>query len=298
MCPPPNPSETDGTSGVGTRPDSAADADPLVALDGVTKTYDLGGIVTALDDVSVSLPPGSYTAVMGPSGSGKSTLLNLVGGLDTADRGTVRVAGEDLGAVSENRRAATRGTEIGFVFQTFNLMPRLTAVENVALPLVFDGWPRAERLDRARRMLDDVGLSDRYDHTPAELSGGQRQRVAIARALSPEPSLLLADEPTGNVDTDTGASIMSLLADIHDRGNTILLVSHARRIAEHAERIVHVRDGRIEQIEAVARRRPYGETHGADGTGSSDESSSHAGSTDEADRSSDRLTGADTDGSA
>jgi putative ABC transport system ATP-binding protein len=269
-----------------------ADADPLVALDGVTKTYDLGGTVTALDDVSVSLPTGSYTAVMGPSGSGKSTLLNLVGGLDTADRGTVQVGGADLGAVSENRRAAIRGTDIGFVFQTFNLMPRLTAVENVALPLVFDGWPRAERLDRARTVLNDVGLGDRYDHKPAELSGGQRQRVAIARALAPEPSLLLADEPTGNVDTDTGASIMNLLADIHDRGNTILLVSHARRIAEHAERIVHVRDGRIEQIEAVANPRPHEETHGAA------EPTGDVGSAGEVDPSPDHSQRADTDGSA
>ena len=238
---------------------SPADTDALVSLDGVTKTYHLGGTVTALDDVSVSLAPGSYTAVMGPSGSGKSTLLNLVGGLDTADAGTVRVDGVDLGRVSETRRAEQRGTAIGFVFQTFNLMPRLTAVENVAMPLVFDGWPRAERLERARSVLDDVGLGDRHDHKPTELSGGQRQRVAIARALAPEPSLLLADEPTGNVDTDTGAAIMRLLAAIHDRGNTILLVTHARRIAEHAERIVHVRDGRIERVETVERRRPHGD---------------------------------------
>ena len=238
-------------------PGDAGDAtDPVVSVDGVTKTYQLGGTVTALDDVSVSLEAGSYTAVMGPSGSGKSTLLNLVGGLDTADSGTVRVAGVDLSRVSEARRAEKRGTAIGFVFQTFNLMPRLTAVENVALPLVFDGWPRQKRLDRARDVLDDVGLGDRYDHAPTELSGGQRQRVAIARALAPEPSLLLADEPTGNVDTDTGAAIMRLLAAIHDRGNTILLVTHARRIAEHAERIVHVRDGRIERVETVERRRP------------------------------------------
>ena len=294
MCPPPNRSEASGASEVGSRHDSVdgADADPLVALDEVTKTYDLGGTVTALDNVSVSLPTGSYTAVMGPSGSGKSTLLNLVGGLDTADRGTVRVGGADLGAVSENRRAAIRGTDIGFVFQTFNLMPRLTAVENVALPLVFDGWPRAERLDRARTVLDDVGLGDRYDHTPAELSGGQRQRVAIARALAPEPSLLLADEPTGNVDTDTGASIMALLADIHDRGNTILLVSHARRIAEHAERIVHVRDGRIEQIEAVANRRPHEETDDAA------EPTGDVGSAGEVDPSPDHSPRAATDGSA
>ena len=257
MHPPPNGPAAAGTSGGDAVPESAGadspDADSLVALDGVTKTYQLGGTVTALDDVSVSLDDGSYTAVMGPSGSGKSTLLNLVGGLDTADTGTVRVDGVDLGRVSETRRAEKRGTAIGFVFQTFNLMPRLTAVENVALPLVFDGWERADRLERARGVLDDVGLGDRYDHKPAELSGGQRQRVAIARALAPDPSLLLADEPTGNVDTDTGAAIMRLLAEIHDRGNTILLVTHARRIAEHAERIVHVRDGRIERIEAVDR---------------------------------------------
>jgi putative ABC transport system ATP-binding protein len=250
-------------------PGDAGDAtDPVVSVDGVTKTYQLGGTVTALDDVSVSLEAGSYTAVMGPSGSGKSTLLNLVGGLDTADSGTVRVAGVDLSRVSEARRAEKRGTAIGFVFQTFNLMPRLTAVENVALPLVFDGWPRQNRLDRARDVLDDVGLGDRYDHAPTELSGGQRQRVAIARALAPEPSLLLADEPTGNVDTDTGAAIMRLLAAIHDRGNTILLVTHARRIAEHAERIVHVRDGRIERVETVERRRPR--DNGADTDGDAD----------------------------
>jgi len=259
MRPPPNgpaAEETPGSDAV-PGPTAGAASDPLVSLAGVTKTYQLGGTVTALDDVSVSLDAGSYTAVMGPSGSGKSTLLNLVGGLDTADAGSVRVDGADLGGMSETRRAEKRGTEIGFVFQTFNLMPRLTAVENVALPLVFDGWARQRRLDRARRVLDDVGLGDRYDHTPAALSGGQRQRVAIARALAPEPSLLLADEPTGNVDTDTGAAIMRLLAAIHDRGNTILLVTHARRIAEHAERIVHVRDGRIERVETVGERRPH-----------------------------------------
>ena len=276
MRPPPNgpaagrAPEADSAPDPASRdPGDAGDAaDPVVSVDGVTKTYQLGGTVTALDDVSVSLEAGSYTAVMGPSGSGKSTLLNLVGGLDTADSGTVRVAGVDLSRVSEARRAEKRGTAIGFVFQTFNLMPRLTAVENVALPLVFDGWPRQKRLDRARDVLDDVGLGDRYDHAPTELSGGQRQRVAIARALAPEPSLLLADEPTGNVDTDTGAAIMRLLAAIHDRGNTILLVTHARRIAEHAERIVHVRDGRIERVETVERRRPR--DNGADTDGDAD----------------------------
>ncbi|MEZ3114880.1 ABC transporter ATP-binding protein [Halobaculum sp. MBLA0147] len=231
--------------------ETTGDGEPVVDLAGVTKTYELGGTVTALDDVSLSLAEGSYTAVMGPSGSGKSTLLNLIGGLDTPDAGTVAVGGRDLGAAGEDERAGVRGTEIGFVFQTFNLMPRLTAVENVALPLVFDDWDRDERLARAREVLDQVGLSDRYDHEPAQLSGGQRQRVAIARALAPDPSIVLADEPTGNVDTETGAEIMALLDDIVDRGNSILLVSHSRRIAAHAERIVHLRDGLVEDVEEV-----------------------------------------------
>ena len=234
-----------------TPPDSATTADPVVAIEDATKTYDLGGTVTALDGVTLSLSEGSYTAVMGPSGSGKSTLLNLIGGLDTPDSGSVRVAGAELGEASENQRAAIRGTEIGFVFQTFNLMPRLTAAENVALPLVFDGWTQTDRLDRAREMLDSVGLGDRFDHRPTELSGGQRQRVAIGRALAPDPALVLADEPTGNIDTQTGAEIMDLLAGIHAEGNTVLLVTHSRRIAEHAERIIHLRDGAIEEIETV-----------------------------------------------
>ena len=238
--------------------------EPVVALTAVRKTYELGGTVTALDDVSLSLPEESYTAVMGPSGSGKSTLLNLIGGLDTPDAGDVIVSGRDLGTATEQERAGVRGTEIGFVFQTFNLMPRLTAVENVALPLVFDGWDREERLARAREVLDQVGLSDRYDHEPAQLSGGQRQRVAIARALAPDPSSLLADEPTGNVDTETGAGIMSLLAEINDRGNSVLLVSHSRRIAEHAERIVHLRDSEIEEMEELAKTETA-DTPGGDG---------------------------------
>ncbi len=231
--------------------DSATPTDPVVDIENATKTYELGGTVTALDAVTLSLPEGSYTAVMGPSGSGKSTLLNLIGGLDTPDSGSVRVAGADLGDASEDRRAAIRGTEIGFVFQTFNLMPRLTATENVALPLVFDGWDQADRQERAREMLDSVGLGDRLDHSPTELSGGQRQRVAIGRALAPDPALVLADEPTGNIDTETGAEIMDLLADIHADGNTVLLVTHSRRIAEHADRIIHLRDGAIEEVETV-----------------------------------------------
>jgi len=228
-----------------------AESDPVVALSNVRKTYELGGVVEALADVSLTFDRGSYTAVMGPSGSGKSTLLNLVGGLDTPTDGTVTVGGRDLSTATENERAAVRGSEVGFVFQTFNLMPRLTAVENVTLPLVFDGWSRADRRERARELLADVDLANRTDHRPNQLSGGQRQRVAIARALAPSPQIILADEPTGNVDTETGDRIMGLLGDLHEAGNTVMLVTHERRIAEHADRIVHVRDGVVERIEAV-----------------------------------------------
>ncbi|WP_225333766.1 ABC transporter ATP-binding protein [Halomicrobium urmianum] len=226
-------------------------ADPVVELADVRKTYDVGGPVEALAGVSLSLPRGSYTAVMGPSGSGKSTLLNLAGGLDTPTEGRVLIDGRDLSTASESERAAVRGTEVGFVFQTFNLLPRLTAVENVALPLVFDGWDRDRRRERASDLLTEVGLGDRLDHRPPELSGGQRQRVAIARALAPDPAVILADEPTGNVDTDTGDRIMDLLDDLHAAGHTVLLVSHERRIAERAERIVHVRDGVVEDVEVL-----------------------------------------------
>jgi putative ABC transport system ATP-binding protein len=231
--------------------ESATASEPLVRITGVEKEYDLGGTVTALDGVDLSLPAGSYTAVMGPSGSGKSTLLNLIGALDTPTTGRVEVDGTDVAELSEDGRAQLRGTKIGFVFQTFNLMPRLTAQENVELPLVFAEWEPTDRSERARSLLDRVGLGDRMDHMPQELSGGQRQRVAIARALATDPAIVLADEPTGNVDTETGDEIMSLLADTHDRGNTILLVTHERRIAEHAERIVHVRDGRREDTETL-----------------------------------------------
>jgi len=227
-------------------------ADPVVALTDVTKTYEGGATVEALSNVTLTLEAGSYTAVMGPSGSGKSTLLKLVGGLDTPTDGTVELDGQDLAALSEAERARVRGRTVGFVFQTFNLMPRLTAVENVALPLVFQGWDRAERRDRAERLLAQVDLGDRLDHQPTELSGGQRQRVAIARALAADPALLLADEPTGNVDTETGARIMDRFERLHDAGNTILLVTHERHIAEHADHIVHVRDGEIEGTESLS----------------------------------------------
>ena len=226
--------------------------DAVVELADVTRTYEGGATVDALSNVSLTLSEGSYTAVMGPSGSGKSTLLNLVGGLDTPTAGTVRLDGRDVDALSEAERARVRGRTVGFVFQTFNLMPRLTAVENVALPLVFQEWGRPDRRERAEELLTDVGLGDRLDHQPTELSGGQRQRVAIARALAADPALLLADEPTGNVDTETGERIMALFEELHDAGNTILLVTHERHTAEHADRIVHFRDGEIEGVETVA----------------------------------------------
>ena len=232
-------------------PAESDDDAPVVALSDATKTYDVGGVVEALSRVSLTLPRGSYTAVMGPSGSGKSTLLNLIGALDTPTEGRVVVAGRDVGRATQAERAALRGTEVGFVFQTFNLLSRLTAVENVALPLVFDGVPRGDRIQRARELLDAVGLGDRTDHLPTELSGGQRQRVAIARALVAEPALVLADEPTGNVDTDTGGRVLDIFDELHADGNTLLLVTHERHVAERAELIVHVTDGELVDVERV-----------------------------------------------
>jgi putative ABC transport system ATP-binding protein len=235
---------------------ATSSSESVVSVESVRKEYELGGTVTALDGVSLRFEEGSYTAVMGPSGSGKSTLLNLVGALDTPTSGDVVVAGENVATLSETERAGLRGTRIGFIFQTFNLMPRLTAVENVALPLMFAEWGRSRRRERAEALLDDVGLGDRLDHLPQELSGGQRQRVAIARALASDPELILADEPTGNVDTETGEEIMTLLQDANDRGNAVLLVTHERRIAEYADRIVNVRDGVVEGIEQVEHPTP------------------------------------------
>jgi putative ABC transport system ATP-binding protein len=229
--------------------------DAVVLLADVHKVYRVGERIPALSDVSFTLPRGSYTAVMGPSGSGKSTLLNVIGCLDTPTTGTVLVDGEDITALSDDGRARVRGEKIGFVFQTFNLMPRLTAEENVALPLVFRGRSRTERVRRARELLDRVGLGDRVEHKPNELSGGQRQRVAIARALVNEPAIILADEPTGSLDSETSRQIMGLFQQLHEAGNTILLVTHERDIAEHAQQVVHMLDGRIEHVESVDERR-------------------------------------------
>lgn len=234
-------------------------AETVVSVEDVRKEYDLGGTVTALDGVSLSFESGTYTGIMGPSGSGKSTLLNLIGALDTPTGGDVIVSGENVAALSETERAQLRGTRIGFIFQTFNLMPRLTAEQNVALPLIFAEWGRSRRRERARDLLDDVGLGDRTEHLPQELSGGQRQRVAIARALASDPDLILADEPTGNVDTETGEEIMDLLQSANERGNAVILVTHERRIAEHAERIIHVKDGVVEGIESVEQTTPQPE---------------------------------------
>ena len=227
-----------------------------VALAGVQRTYQVGEPIHALDGVSLQIPRGAYVAVMGPSGSGKSTLMNVIGCLDSPTAGTIAIDGEDVTSMSDRERTRIRGTKVGFVFQTFNLMPRLTSLENVELPLVFRGNDREERRDRAGEVLERVGLGDRLHHRPNELSGGQRQRVAIARALVNDPTLLLADEPTGNLDSATGEQIMRLFEAIHDEGNTILLVTHERHIAEHAERIVHMLDGRIERIEELDTGRP------------------------------------------
>ncbi|WP_254543498.1 ABC transporter ATP-binding protein [Halomarina pelagica] len=229
-----------------------ATAEAAVSLAGVRKVYDRGRPVYALDGVSLDVPRGSHVAVMGPSGSGKSTLMNLVGCLDTATEGTVRVDGAVVADLSERGRTALRGREIGFVFQTFNLMPKLTAIENVALPMIFRGVSSDERDARAHDLLARVGLADRTDHRPSELSGGQRQRVAVARALANDPSILLADEPTGNLDSTTGGRILDLFDDLHAEGNTVLVVTHERSVAERAERVVHLLDGRIERIEELA----------------------------------------------
>ncbi|WP_266080560.1 ABC transporter ATP-binding protein [Haladaptatus caseinilyticus] len=232
-----------------------------VTLTDVRRTYHLGEPVHALDGVSLSIPRGSYTAVMGPSGSGKSTLLNLIGCLDTPTEGMVHVNGRKVTGLSDGERTDVRGEEIGFVFQTFNLMPRLTARENIALPLVFQGISRSERQERADDLLYKVGLRGRGDHRPNELSGGQRQRVAIARALANDPAIILADEPTGNLDSETGQQIMGLFEELNDDGHTVLMVTHERNIAEHAERIVHILDGTIERVEEIEVPRRVEETH-------------------------------------
>jgi putative ABC transport system ATP-binding protein len=225
----------------------------LIRADDLWRTYQMGAEeIHALRGVSFTILPGEYVAVMGPSGSGKSTLMNLIGCLDTPTRGTYVLRGKVVSEMNDDELAAIRNREIGFVFQTFNLLPRATALHNVELPLVYAGMPREERLEKARRALEMVDLGDRVQHKPNELSGGQRQRVAIARALVMGPSILLADEPTGNLDTATGEEIMRLFERLHEQGHTIILVTHEKDIADHARRTIHIRDGKIESDERRA----------------------------------------------
>ena len=203
--------------------------------------------IRALKSVTIDIKQGEYVSFMGPSGSGKSTLMNMIGCLDTPSGGTYILNGQDVSDMTENELAEVRNKEIGFVFQTFNLLPRASSLENVALPLIYAGYSKSEREDKAQAALEGVGLGDRSFHKPNELSGGQRQRVAIARALVNDPSIILADEPTGNLDTKTSYDIMDLFIELHDKGNTIIMVTHEDDIAEYSHRIVRLRDGLIEQ---------------------------------------------------
>jgi putative ABC transport system ATP-binding protein len=223
----------------------------IIKLSEITKHYKVGAhIVKALQDINVSIFKNEYVALMGPSGSGKSTLMNILGCLDTATSGEYILNNKDVSKLDDNELAEIRNKEIGFVFQTFNLLPRSTALDNVSLPLVYAGQNKHNRTERAMEVLDQVQLSDRISHKPNELSGGQRQRVAIARALVNKPSIILADEPTGNLDSKTSIEIMGLLEEIHEKGNTIILVTHEEDIARHAHRIIRLRDGFIDTDES------------------------------------------------
>ncbi|MEL7222073.1 MAG: ABC transporter ATP-binding protein [Bacteroidota bacterium] len=219
----------------------------VISISKLRKTYDMGSIqVHALRSIDTEINQNDYVALMGPSGSGKSTLMNLLGCLDTPTAGSYLLDGINVSTMTDAELADVRNSKIGFVFQTFNLLPRLSAQDNVALPLVYAGWSKADREARAREVLATVGLGDRVDHKPNELSGGQRQRVAIARALVNDPSIILADEPTGNLDTKTSIEIMSIFERIHANGNTVILVTHEPDIAEHAHRIIRLRDVLVE----------------------------------------------------
>lgn len=229
------------------RMNNGANSEPLIRLRDVKKIYPMGTeVVRALDGVSMDVHPNEYVAVMGPSGSGKSTLMNMIGCLDTPSEGSYYLRGENVGEMADDELAEIRNREVGFVFQTFNLLPRVNCLQNVELPLIYSGKTRGQRKQMAERALDQVGLSDRVTHKPNELSGGQRQRVAVARALVNNPALVLADEPTGNLDTKTGREIMLLFETLFRRGNTLMVVTHEEEVAHHARRIVRLRDGLIE----------------------------------------------------
>jgi len=222
-------------------------SDNVIEIRGIIRDFKLGQeIVHVLKGIDLDIKRGEYVAIMGPSGSGKSTLMNLLGCLDTPTAGIYKLNGKDVSQMTDDELADIRNTEIGFVFQTFNLLPRTTALDNVALPMVYAGASKKARNDRATEVLIDVGLEDRMDHKPNQLSGGQRQRVAVGRALVNKPSIILADEPTGNLDSKTGTEIMALFDQIHAAGNTVIMVTHEEDIAAHAKRVIRLRDGIIE----------------------------------------------------
>ncbi len=231
----------------------------LIKTENIWKIYEMGQeVVNALQGVSVEIERGEYVAIMGPSGSGKSTLMNLIGCLDTPSRGEYTLDNKAVSKLSDDELAGIRNREIGFVFQTFNLLPRASALHNVELPLIYNGTPTKERHEKALLALEKVDLLDRKDHKPTELSGGQRQRVAIARALVNNPSILLADEPTGNLDSKTSQEIMRLVDDLHSQGNTVITVTHERDIANHAHRVLSILDGQIATDERVPESRRNG----------------------------------------
>jgi putative ABC transport system ATP-binding protein len=220
---------------------------PIIDIKGITRDFPLGNeVIHVLKGIDLTINKGEYVALMGPSGSGKSTLMNLLGCLDTPTGGSYVLNGKDVSKMHDDELAEIRNKEIGFVFQTFNLLPRTTALDNVALPMVYAGYKKPERNARATEVLTQVGLSDRMDHKPNQLSGGQRQRVAVARALVNRPSIILADEPTGNLDSKTSVEIMNLFNEIHANGNTVILVTHEEDIAAYAHRVIRLRDGLIE----------------------------------------------------
>ena len=224
----------------------------IIEVRSLEKEYNLGAVVVkALRGIDLNVEPNEYLAIMGPSGSGKSTLMNIIGCLDTPSAGDYVFEGKNVSGLDDDQLAEIRNQKIGFVFQTFNLLPRADALHNVELPLIYRGIPTKERRKKAMEALERVGLGDRIHHRPNELSGGQRQRVAIARALVNNPSIILADEPTGNLDTTTGEEIMAIFEELYEQGNTIILVTHERYIAEHSRRIVHLRDGLIETDEVI-----------------------------------------------
>jgi len=232
------------------------DSSIVIRTEGLTKVYEMGAEqVHALSGVDVDILRGEYVAIMGPSGSGKSTLMNLIGCLDSPSAGRYWLAGRLVSDLDDDELAYIRNKEIGFVFQTFNLLPRATALHNVELPLIYNGTPAEERVERAKQALERVDLIPRMHHKPNELSGGQRQRVAIARALVNNPSIVLADEPTGNLDSKTGEEIMALFENLHRQGNTIILVTHEMDIAQHAHRVIFIRDGKIFSDEKVAKKK-------------------------------------------